>query len=99
MQILGLIAVMSWIVMGAAAIEVSRALGKQVCIGRLFVCFPVPFLEDTKTIKHKASSAVHWCYCCDVLLCLLSCRLLISTQISTPMRFIVCASFFFIAFI
>ena len=36
MQILGLIAVMSWIVMGAAAIEVSRALGKQVCIGRLF---------------------------------------------------------------
>ena len=37
MQILGLIAVMSWIVMGAAAIEVSRALGKQVCIGRLFL--------------------------------------------------------------
>ena len=40
MQILGLIAVMSWIVMGAAAIEVSRALGKQVCIGRLFLLFP-----------------------------------------------------------
>ena len=81
MQILGLIAVMSWIVMGAAAIEVSRALGKQVCIGRLFFCFPVPFLEDTKTIKHKASSAVHWCYCCDVFC--VCCRAVCSSQHTT----------------
>ena len=49
MQILGPIAVISWIVMGAAATEVSRALGKQVCIGRLF--FSMCYLEHAKTIK------------------------------------------------
>ena len=51
MQILDLIAVISWIVMGAAATEISRAMGKQVCIGRLFLS--MCHLEHTKTVKQS----------------------------------------------
>ena len=97
MQILGLIAVISWIVMGAAAIEVSRALGKQVCIGRLF--FPCAILEFTKTIKHKASSAIHWCYCC--LVSCVCCRAVCSSQHTTAHQCVLSfvLALFFIAFI
>ena len=49
MQILSLIVVISWIVMGAAAIEVSRALGKQVFIGRLF--FPCAIFGGYKKLS------------------------------------------------
>ena len=77
MQILGLIAVISWIVMGAAATEVSRAMGKQVCIGRLFssMCH----LEHTKTIKQSQQCGALVLFLFGVL-CLLLCLLPISTH-------------------
>jgi len=64
MQILSLIAVISWTVMGAAAIEVSRALGKQVCIGRLFFPCAIWSIQNqlnTKPAVRCIGVIVVWC--------------------------------------